>query len=96
MNMDVPVKSAEQGPVKVGYVGNLNMRSLDQETLLKIVRNHPEVNFYMIGPYLEDSPIVLELRKNQNCFLIGKVASEKLPSYLVQYDVFLMCSKVMK
>jgi glycosyltransferase involved in cell wall biosynthesis len=76
---------------KIGYVGNLDNWCIDNDTLLTIVRQHPEAEFNFIGPYREQSPLAEELSRIGNCRLIGRVPSEELPLLLKQYDLFLMC-----
>ncbi|MCB0489353.1 MAG: hypothetical protein R2820_08850 [Cyclobacteriaceae bacterium] len=74
-----------------GYIGNLDNWCVDKSTLLDIVESHPGVDFYFIGPYKPDSPIVSSLKKFNNCQLIGKVPSSALPDHLNRCDFFLMC-----
>jgi glycosyltransferase involved in cell wall biosynthesis len=79
--------------LQVGYVGNLDNWCIDQTTLLSIVDRHTSVQFNFIGPYKDKSPLAGTLSQKNNCRLLGKVPSEKLPSLLSQCDIFLMCYK---
>jgi|TARA_Y100000310_G_scaffold339603_1_gene432780 hypothetical protein len=87
------------GRVNVGYVGNLHYQYLDTTILMKIIINHPQVDFYFIGPYKQsnigrkqyNSKFIQCLKNMSNTFLIGPVKSDDLPLYLNKFDLFLMC-----
>ena len=40
----------KSGKIKVGYVGNLFLSSLDRESIMNLIKAHPEVFFYFWGP----------------------------------------------
>jgi hypothetical protein len=87
-----PVKqNGHVNQLKTGYIGNLDNWCLDRETLLRIVGENAGVDFHFIGPYKNDTPLVAALQKSANCYLLGKVASEKLPALFRDLDLFLMC-----
>jgi len=96
-NIDGFIKNKNR--LKVGYVGNLHYKYLDENTLKDIITRNPLVDFYFIGPYEESN---INIRKNNenfveflkilpNVILIGVVASEDLNGYLKHFDTFLMC-----
>ncbi|MEQ8478575.1 MAG: hypothetical protein RIB54_20175 [Fulvivirga sp.] len=91
------------GRQKVGYVGNLNYSHMNYPTLLQVVRNHPELDFYFIGPYEAGSNLgndriykeeINELQSFDNAFLLGQKPASSLPALINQMDMFLMCYKV--
>lgn len=79
------------GRRKVGYVGNLDNWCLDKETLLEIVKENHEVDFYFIGPYHHGSEFAAKLSHFANAMLVGKVPSKQLPAWFEKMDLFLMC-----
>jgi glycosyltransferase involved in cell wall biosynthesis len=94
-NIDFKVDNSS---ISVGYIGNINSFSLDKVTLLKILKENNEIQFYFIGPYeksnLSDDTnkiFIDEIRLLSNVHLLGPKNSISLPSYLFQFDLFLMC-----
>jgi hypothetical protein len=85
--------------INVGMVGNLNYPYLDKKTLIKIIKDNQNIDFYFIGPY-QMSNISKEERNNNfheilcefnNFYLIGPKPSKDLPNYIKQFDIFLIC-----
>jgi glycosyltransferase involved in cell wall biosynthesis len=83
--------NGNRNQLKAGYVGNLDNWCLDKQTLLRIVAENPDVDFHFIGPFKEEAPLVTTLQKLRNCYLVGRVESEKLPELFRGMDLFLMC-----
>ena len=85
--------------INVGYVGNLHYKYLDTTVLIEIITSNSNVDFYFIGPYeesnigseLTNSNFVESLKVMKNVYLLGSVASEDLPGYLKNFDLFMMC-----
>tara|TARA_B100001964_G_scaffold243915_1_gene323429 strand:- start:874 stop:1998 length:1125 start_codon:yes stop_codon:yes gene_type:complete len=85
--------------VNVGLIGNLHYSFLDCETLIHILKNNYGVDFYFIGPTgksnlsnsLRNEQFVSYLKLATNAFLLGSILSEDLPSYLREFDLFLIC-----
>ena len=85
--------------VNVGLIGNLHYSFLDCETLIHIIKNNYGVDFYFIGPTgksnlsnsLRNEQFVRYLKLAPNAFLLGSILSEDLPSYLREFDLFLIC-----
>ena len=85
--------------VNVGLIGNLHYSFLDCETLIDIIKNNYGVDFYFIGPTgksnlsssLRNEQFVSYLKLAPNAFLLGSILSEDLPSYLREFDLFLIC-----
>jgi hypothetical protein len=88
-----------KNPIKVGYVGNLQYKYLDTEIIIKIVNNHPKIEFHFIGPYLPSNltkktyhnSFISILKQKHNCIIHGPVPSEELPYLINKFDAFLMC-----
>lgn len=88
----------DENRINVGYVGNLNYQYLDKDTLLQIVKRHPNIQFYFIGPFeksnLSDAvnaSFIQLLQQLPNTAVLGPKPSAELPAYLQKMDLFLMC-----
>lgn len=91
--------------LKVCYVGNLMIHSLDHDLLQNIIQQHPDIQFHFIGPYkISGNPLgdvaadkseefINFLQKQTNVFLHGLVKSTEVPMRLKEFDVFLVCYK---
>jgi len=85
--------------IKVGCVGNLHYPYLDISTFKRIISENKEIEFYFIGPYEKSNlskgqkniEFVEYLKKRKNITLLGPKPSNELPSYLNQFDLFLIC-----
>ena len=85
--------------INVGLVGNLNYPYFDDDTLIFIIRNNPNIDFYFIGPREKSNLYKGRLRKRlhkslfpmSNFFFIGPKPSTLLPDYIHQFDLFLLC-----
>ena len=83
----------------VGMVGNLNYPYLDKPTLIKIIKDNQNIDFYFIGPYKisniskEESNVRFQkiLSEFNNFFLVGPKPSNQLPKYMSEFDIFLIC-----
>ena len=83
----------------VGMVGNLNYPYLDKNTLIKIIGDNQDIDFYFIGPYKISNVSNERSNKNfhkvlsdfNNFHLIGPKPSNDLPDYMNQFDIFLIC-----
>jgi glycosyltransferase involved in cell wall biosynthesis len=89
-----------RGKYKVGYVGNLSYRFLDQEMLLNIITHNPSIDFYFIGPNGKSNlsseggtDFISNMSRLENVFILGPKKSTELPSYLALFDLFIMCYK---
>lgn len=88
-----------KGPVKVGYIGNLNYHFLDRKVLKEIILNNKEIEFYFIGPYIQkkltsvnaNNDFIDFLKEQSHVHLLGEVPSPDLVKYLHTFDLFLMC-----
>ena len=88
---------------RIGYAGNLQSSFLDTVTLNGIIAANPQWEFHFIGPYTQSNlagsqinkTFIASLKKQPHCILHGVVTAKKLPSYLSQYDVLLICYREM-
>lgn len=82
------------GQFQAMYVGNLEMAYLDRELLAKVIVQHPEVRFHLVGGYCTDADLYQQLCNAPNVVWWGKVASSKIPSLLAQADLLMVCYQV--
>lgn len=88
-----------KGPVKVGYIGNLNYHFLDRKVLKEIILNNKQIEFYFIGPYIQsklstvnvNNDFIDFLKEQSHVHLLGEIASPELVKYIHTFDLFLMC-----
>jgi hypothetical protein len=79
------------------YSGNLSFSYIDWSLLLKVVSDHPDVQFVFIGPngnVMDDDPGMCEakgrLLKKENVVFVGKVDFRALQSYYKSADILLV------
>lgn len=93
--VDINLPDQQDQRLKAGYIGNLNIKYLDWSLIHQVVINHPEVLFYMIGPY--DLKAARENMKKvhslENIRFVGKIHSELIPSYLARMDLLFLAYK---
>jgi glycosyltransferase involved in cell wall biosynthesis len=89
----------------VGYVGNLLMGAIDRPTMIRVVRDHPEIRFIFWGQYKvgqdkldahrvpEAIQFVEALEQAPNVVLKGPVAPEVLSKEIEVADCFWLCYK---
>lgn len=93
--VDIDLPDQQDQRLKAGYIGNLNIKYLDWSLIHQVVANHPEVLFYLIGPYdlragEENLRMVYQL---ENTRFLGKIHSELIPSYLAKMDLLFLAYK---
>lgn len=84
--------------IKVGYVGNIQSKFLDWDTLKTIITNNTGIHFSIIGPY-ENSNLggnnkkidIDFLKSQQNVTLTGPKTKAELIKTLPTFDAFLIC-----
>jgi len=87
--------------IKVGFVGNLNQKYIDYDTLFNIIRSNPNIYFYFYGPSLSSNLSVSinsqakidYLKKFPNVMIMGVIESELLLDEISKMDLFLICFK---
>jgi hypothetical protein len=96
------------GPVRVGYVGNLIRAAMDREIFLRIIRQHPGVEFHIWGPTgldghnlsglttPETRAFIEELQALPQALLHGTVPSAELGEKIQDMDMFLLTYKFEK
>ena len=96
-----------QHRLKVGYIGNLLMEAPDRSTMMRVIRNHPDIDFVFWGQYENDGsnnlgswyhddvPEFINFLKNApNVGLKGPQDSEKIQEEIDTIDIFWICWKV--
>lgn len=86
--------------VRVGYIGNLLSNYIDWDTLITLVMNYPQIEFYFIGP-LRNSNLgnftakneVKIIQEQKNVFLLGEMNTKELAQKLPEFDFFIMLYK---
>lgn len=85
--------------INCGYVGNLLSRYIDYETIIKIIKSNPEVNFCFIGPYQknnlggEESEFAVYiniLKELKNVQLLGSKSPSEVAVIIQDMDLFLI------
>lgn len=105
----VQTKEYQMGvPLRVGISGNFLRHDLDRETLLKIVRENPEIIFECWGSYSlahsniggssakETEHFVDDLRSIGNVVMHGIVDTQSLVKGFNRMDAFLICYDIEK
>jgi glycosyltransferase involved in cell wall biosynthesis len=95
-------------PLKVGYVGNLLMKFVDAVTILRLIAEHPDIEFHFWGPRIaresnvassespESAEFIRSLTESANVVLHGVLAPNILANELEQMDLLLMCYKILE
>lgn len=93
-------------PLKVGYVGNLLMKYVDTATIIRLIAEHPDIEFHFWGPRTaresnvasSESPesvdFIRTLREGGNVVLHGALTPQVLANELGEMDLLLMCYKI--
>jgi hypothetical protein len=84
--------------INVAYIGNLSMKFIDWENLIKIIVQNKNINFTFIGPYQNSNlgkndnvEQISVLRELTNVILLGPKNKKELVELLPQFDIFLVC-----
>ncbi len=72
------------------YAGNLSMKYLDRDLILRCIRAFPDVLFHFFGAFLKDDPFEVRLAEHSNVILHGKVDARCLLSILAQADILMV------
>lgn len=72
------------------YIGNMSMKYLDRDLIVRCVRFYGNVNFHFFGGFVEGDPFEEELSSYRNVFLYGKVPSTSIPSILTNADILMV------
>lgn len=93
------------GPLRVCYVGNLLIHSIDHKTILLLVDNNPDVEFHFFGPYeskgkyliaegSEDSiSFINKLKVSSNVKLYGRKSNSEIAKIIRKFHLYLICYK---
>jgi glycosyltransferase involved in cell wall biosynthesis len=84
--------------INIGYVGNLQMKLIDYENLIKTVRENPTLNFVFIGPDKKSNlggqqqfNELDTLKSFQNTYFAGEFSKTDLVKTLPFFDVLWLC-----
>lgn len=84
--------------INVGYVGNLQMRLIDFENLIKTVKENPSINFVFIGPDKKSNlggqqqfKELDTLKSFKNTYFTGEFSKTELVKILPFFDIFWLC-----
>lgn len=84
--------------INVGYVGNLTMKLIDWDNLLKTVEENNQLNFVFIGPYQKsnlgnngNNSEINKLLQLKNTTLTGSLTKKELVKSLPYFDLFWLC-----
>lgn len=70
--------------------GNLNIPYLDHKLLARLVHQHPDTNFHLVGAFTPGVGIHGLLEREPNAIFWGRQASQKLPAFLTRANVLLV------
>lgn len=75
--------------VKVGYVGNLRIRSIDKQLVLATVQQHPEVDFIFAGDAtaVKGDDVWDNVFALPNAYCTGPLDNRQVPAFLAACDV---------
>ncbi|MDN5205662.1 glycosyltransferase [Fulvivirgaceae bacterium BMA10] len=98
------VKVDKANGISAAYIGNLSIKYLDWDLLKEIIEQNVNVHFYFIGPLGKSNlsgtdnipSLVEELMNHDRAHFMGKVPSNKIVSYLKNFDVMLLAYQVDK
>lgn len=91
--------------IKIAYIGNLVIPTLDRDVLLRIISGNTHVNFTFIGPYSnkqnnvssdfnsKDKEFIDTLRSFPNVSLTGILSTRELADKIQEFDIFFICYK---
>ena len=74
---------------KVGYCGNLDIKNLNREILIKLTNKYPQITFYFIGPYFNSGNLYKNLQDKPNVIFTGSLYNSELVQKINQMDLLL-------
>ncbi|MBX2959498.1 MAG: glycosyltransferase [Flavobacteriales bacterium] len=78
--------------IKVGYCGNLMLKSIDRDLIIRLITIYPQIQFHFIGPYEDDkSDYINTLKNSNNVVLHGKLVPEEIVVIYKTIDAFIIC-----
>ena len=84
--------------INVGYVGNLQMKLIDYENLIKTIQENPTLNFVFMGPDKKSNlggqqqfKELNTLKSLQNTYFTGELPKNELVKILPFFDIFWLC-----
>jgi glycosyltransferase involved in cell wall biosynthesis len=92
----------------VGFSGNLTRQDIDRNTLLRLIKDYPEIAFHFWGVYdsrksnisgggdTDTCAFIQQLHEMKNVKLHGPVSTEILVGGYSEMDLFLICYDIQK
>lgn len=93
-SVSVPVELQSIPGPRIGYVGVINEK-VDFKLLTFLCQSHPEWSIVLVGPVKVTQPEFLPdletLKKQKNCYFLGRKEGREVPAYIKGMDVCMMC-----
>lgn len=78
--------------IKIGYAGNLDIKYIDWDLIWEVARNTPQAGFYFAGT-CQNKEITNVMEKLENCYYLGRIASDALWDFYRQMDILIIAYK---
>ena len=72
------------------YIGNLDMKYIDENLLYEITSNYPKVTFHFVGNYSQSGRLYKQCKEVPNIIWWGSVDSTLIPTILEHIDISLL------
>lgn len=72
------------------YVGNLDMKYLDQDLIEDVISRQPSIIFHLVGGYEQTGTLYNRLKKFKNIIWWGQVSSDLIPALLQKVDILMV------
>jgi hypothetical protein len=82
--------------INVIYLGNLNMKYIDENILYELALKHQNIIFHFIGNYNKNSILYRKCKNIENIIWWGSVKSELIPMILEYIDITLLVYRAEK
>lgn len=80
-------------PNNITYVGNISIKSLDTNTLKRVILDNCNLYFSFIGDYDNETDFINFLKTQENVKLFGNLYAKDLQERLLEADILLLCYK---
>jgi glycosyltransferase involved in cell wall biosynthesis len=104
----LPISNTVHKQLHVGFSGNLTRQDIDRNTLLRLIKDYPEIAFHFWGVYdsrksnisgggdTDTCAFIQQLHEMKNVKLHGPVSTEILVGGYSEMDLFLICYDIQK
>lgn len=93
-----PPTTRTSGPIRCGYVGNLQSFGIHIANLFEIIDQNPTIEFHFIGPKkssnlgtFKETNIIQRLEQSKNVVLHGEMHPRDVAKTIIDFDLFLIC-----